>query len=189
MAKFNVPTASEGVLIDNFFSRAWSKFFDEVWRKIGGGKGYNLGGLVTADTTAVGNVGAGEDDLIVGSLEKNVLNNSGDTLEFKTFGIFANNTNTKRIRAYLGSTVILDLTGTTTVFQNKEWNIDTTVIRTGSATQKVVSVFSTFGVVFTEVTSATEDFTVANTIKVTGEATATNDIVQSGLVVKLFPVI
>jgi len=182
------PNYREPVLNGSLLTRTWSRFISELTERIGSGSPYSLGGLLTTDTTAVGNVGTGEDDLITFLLEKNTMQNDGDTLEIRTFGVFANNTNTKTLKIYLGSTVIFSLTGTTTAFQGKEWCADTTIIKDGSSSQKIVTSFGTNGVVFSEVTAATEDLTSANTIKCTGEATTTNDVVQSGLVIKFFPV-
>lgn len=181
------PHSREGVLEGTAFSRTWSKFFEDISKRIGGAKGYNLGGLITSDTSARQNVGTGEDNLISYSLEKNILNNVGDVLEFRTFGSFANNANSKTLKVYLGSTVVLSLTATT-AFQNVQWIVDTSVIRTSATTQFVVCDFSCFGVTFTAFTNASEDFTTATTIKCTGEAVSTGDIIQYGLIVKFFPI-
>lgn len=188
MTEASPPGNREVALNGEYFSNPWFRFFTEISKRIGAGFSYSLGGRVTTDTTFVGNIGTGEDDLMTFSLQKNTMVNTGDTLEYTTFGSFANNTNTKTLKLHLGDTVILGLTGTTTAFQNKEWSVQTTIIRTGASTQSVVSIFQTLSITFTEVTSATEDFTVPLVIKATGEGTATNDIGQAGFFLKFFPV-
>jgi len=189
MAKFNIPHSRQEVLSEGVsFTPPWSRFLHEIWLRIGADKIYGLGGLVASSGATAGNVGTGEDDLLAYSVEKNTLNDVGDVLEFKAFGTFADNTNTKSINVYFGSTLILGLTGTTSTFQAKEWSITTSIIRTGASAQRVVTDFSTFGVVFSEVTISTEDFTTALELKCTGEGTSDNDITQNGYIVKAFPV-
>ena len=183
------PGNREAALNGEYFTNPWFRFFTEISKRIGAGFSYSLGGRVTTDTTSVGSVGTGEDDLITFSLQKNTMVNIGDTLEIKMFGSFGNTANTRTLKLYLGSTLIFSLQGTTTAFQNREWSTDTTIIRTGAATQSIVTSFSASGnFAWTDVTSATEDFTTALTIKATGEGVADNDILQAGLLIKFFPI-
>ena len=189
MAKFNVPHSRGSVLSGDLFAHSWSRFFQDVSRRIGSNKSYSLGGRLATVTTAVGNVGSGQDNLISYSLEKNTLLNAGETLEIVAFGSQAANGNNKTIKLIFGSTTLFS---TGAVASNaKDWCIKATIIRTGAATQECITEFSGDTVLVTQTSdyvTATEDFTTALTIKCTGEATSDNDIIQKGLVVKLFPV-
>ena len=184
MAKFTAPHA-----VGNEFSKPWNKFFNNVATKIGSSKSYALGGRLTSNTTAVGNVGSGADTLITYSLEANILNNVGDTLEITAFGSQAANANNKTIKLVFGST---ELFTTGAVASNgKDWRIDCTIIRTAAATQECITSFSGDTVLVTQIAdyvTGTEDFTTSLAIKCTGEATTTDDIIQKGLIIKFFPV-
>jgi hypothetical protein len=184
MARFNVPHSKE-----QNFTLPWLRFFEDVARKIGSMGQHSLGGRLTTDTTAVGNVGSGADDLISYSLQKNTLNNVGDVLEITAYGTQAANGNNKTIKLVFGTT---ELFSTGAVASNaKDWEIRCTITRTAAATQNCSTVFLGDTVLVTQVAdfvAGTEDFTTALTIKCTGEATSNDDIIQKGLVVKFFPV-
>jgi hypothetical protein len=183
MARFFVPHSREGG-----FSKPWNKFFFDIARKIGADKIYSLGGTLTTNTTAVGNVGSGADTLISYSLPKNTLSNDGDVLEIVAYGTQASNANNKTIKLVFGTT---ELFTTGAVASNgKDWEIRCTITRTAAATQNCSTVFLGDTVLVTQMTdftAATEDFTTALTIKCTGEATSNDDIIQKGLFIKLFP--
>ena len=183
------PQARETVLNGENFSKSWTRFFDELQRRIGGGLSYSLGGQLTNSTTSVGNVGSGADNLITFTLEKNTLLNAGDSLEITAYGTQAANANNKTIKLLLGSTELFS-TGAV-ASNNKDWELTCRITRTGAATQKCITSFNGDTVLVTQTAdhvSGTEDFTTALTIKCTGEATANNDIVQQGLIIKFFPV-
>jgi len=189
MTKEGIPHSRESVLSDENFSRPWFRFFNSVADKIGLQSSYSLGGRLATNTTSVGNVGSGADDLITFALEKNTLLNAGDTLEIMAFGTQAANANNKTIKLLLGST---ELFSTGAVASNGlDWALHARIIRTGAATQKCITSFSGDTVLVTQTVdyvSGTEDFSTALTIKCTGEATANDDIIQQGLFIKLFPV-
>ena len=183
------PNFRENVLNEGLLSKAWSRFISELTERVGSGQSYTLGGQLTNDTTSVGNVGAGVDDLITYLLEKNTFQNTGDVIEITAYGTTAANANNKTIKLLLGSTELL--TTGALAFNNKDWQIKTTLTRTGSATQKSIAVFSGDTALLTQVSSfvsGTEDFTTALTIKCTGEATSNNDIIQQGLTINFYPV-
>lgn len=189
MVRVIPPHSREPVIEGENFTKPWSKFFEDLRERIGGAKTYTLGGSLTTDTTAVGNFGTGEDDLITYSLQKNILNDAGDTIEITAYGTTAANANNKTIKLFLGST---ELFSTGAVASNdKDWRIKATITRTGSATQKSIAAFSGDTVLVTQTAdfvSGTEDFTTALTIKCTGEATSDDDVVQQGLTINIFPV-
>lgn len=141
--------------------------------------------ILTKDTTGVGNVGSGEDDLISYSIPANTVSSDGQSLEITAFGTMAANGNNKTLKLYIGSTTLYD-SGALAV-NNGNWCINSTIIRTGSSSQKCITTLisnnSTLPHSSTYI-SGTEDFTGAITLKCTGEATNDDDIVQEGLLLK-----
>lgn len=188
MSKFTLPHSRGTVMSGDMFTAPWSRFFQDVARRIGSDKAYSIGGRLATNTTAVGNIGAGEDALISYSLEKNTLLNVGDTLEIVAFGSQAANGNNKTIKLIFGTTTLFS---TGVVASNaKDWCIRATIIRTAAATQECIAEFNGDTVLVTQTSdyvAGTEDFTTTLTIKCTGEATSNNDIIQKGLFIKLFP--
>jgi hypothetical protein len=189
MARADLPNFAEPLINDEaVIYGSWARFMHQLFKRIGGGKSYNLGGLLTANTTAVGNVGSGADNLITYSLEKNILLNAGDAISIKAYGTFADNSNNKTLKLIIGTTTLFS-TGAV-AFQDQDWMLESEIIRTGAATQKCITTLYTDYADITNIVdyvAGTEDFTTALTIKCTGEATTTNDIVQQGLTVKIFP--
>ena len=183
------PHYRETVLEDETFSKSWSRFFEELKQRIGGGRSYSLGGQLTNSTTSVGNVGSGADNLITFSIEKNTLQNVGDMLEIIAYGTQAANANNKTIKLVFGST---ELFTTGAVASNdKDWELRCQITRTAAATQKIITTLIGDTVLVTQTASyvsGTEDFTTALTIKCTGEATSNDDIIQQGLIIRFFPV-
>lgn len=152
-----------------------------------------VGGKLTTNTTAVGNITTGEDNLMTYSVPANVLATNGDTIRFYASGIFAATVNSKQLRVYFGSTVILVPASDPGTAQDIEWVIDGEIIRTGSATQKAWVRFQSQNVAigtsinYLETTAPTETLSGAVTLKITGEATATDDIKQETLTVDWLP--
>lgn len=189
VSKAAMPDYSEVPVEGNYFSKTWFRFFDEVSERIGGGRAYKLGGQLTNNTTAVGNVGSGADDLITYTLQKNSMQNTGDVLEITAYGSQAANANNKTIKLLLGTTELF--TTGAVASSAKDWCIKATITRTAAATQKSIATFLGDTVLVTQISdyvSGTEDFTTALTIKCTGEATANDDIIQQGLTINFFPV-
>lgn len=145
------------------------------------------------EATTGGNVGTGEDILAghapngAGS-DKSLLNN-GDALTYKGFGTFAANNNTKRIKFHFtesGSAGVLVLYDTGAVaFNDGNWSFEVQIVRVGPNEQKLNITFhatSTGGTPqdihitkFGTTTHDSEGSTVE--FKVTGQATANNDVV------------
>lgn len=139
------------------------------------------GGLtLDVNTTPVGNVGSGEDNLITYSVPGNTLDTNGQYVHFIMGGTFAASVNNKRIRIKFGSTTLFD-TGALAITSAGDWNIEGYIIRTGSATQKCIVEFNSNETALTggaDYVDATEDLTTSLTLKATGEATDDNDVVQ-----------
>ncbi len=83
---------------------------------------------LVVDTSTVGNVGGGEDDLISYTIPANTLKANGDFMRFTMGGI----ANTATLRVRLGSTEIFGLGPT----ENSacEWLIDATIVRKSNTT-------------------------------------------------------
>ncbi len=162
----------------------------ELWSRVGGSDLYNLGGRLITNNTAVGNVTSGEDALITYSLKKNTLHNDGDVIEIVAYGTTAANGNNKTIKLVLGSTTLF--TTGVVAFNNKSWCIKATLTRTGAATQQIIATFQGDLALLTTTatfTAGTEDLTTNLTIKCTGTSgsSTTDDVIQKGLVITMFP--
>ncbi len=146
----------------------------------------NSGGafVLNTNTTPVGNVGSGEDDLITYSVPANTLDTNSQFIHYIMGGTFAASINNKRIRIKLGSTTILD-TGALAITAAGDWNAEGYIVRTGSATQRCLVEFSsneTALLATADYVDATEDLTTGLTLKATGEATDNDDIIQKFLI-------
>lgn len=145
-------------------------------------------GAYLSATPNVGNVGAGEDDLMSTSLPANVFEEAGDVVDILAYGTAANNANAKTLKLYFGSVAIANQA--LTVSQAGKWVIRATVIRTANDVQEAhaitcESVGTTLaaGKHAQEITALTQDEEAAITVKCTGTGVADNDIVQEGFVV------
>lgn len=143
-------------------------------------------GVANVNTTAVGNVTVGEDDLITYSLPANSLSANGKGVKIKVWGTTVNNVNAKTIKLYFGTQIIL--TTSLAVSLAGFWYAEAIVIRSGASTQDIIANLNTntatVAVVDQEITAGTQTDTAAITIKCTGEAVDTNDIVQEGQLVE-----
>jgi hypothetical protein len=143
--------------------------------------------LIT-NITNVGNIGTGEDNLMTGTIPAGQLATNGDKIEFEMEIGFAANTNTKQIKVYFGSTVVMTIpaTGTSTA---GGLTIRGTIIRVNGTNEKVYCTYvgnslHGNGGFYVE---PTETLSGALTLKATGEATATDDIIQTALTAKYIP--
>lgn len=192
MGQANIPNVGNEPVVDEkgIFRSTWARYMAELSLRIGGSDLYNLGGRLVTNNTAVGNVTSGEDALITYSLKKNTLHNDGDVIEIAAYGTTAANGNNKTIKLILGSTTLFS-TGVL-AFNNKAWCIKAIITRTGAATQQIIATFSGDLSLITNVatfTAGTEDLTTNLTIKCTGTSgsSTTDDIIQKGLVITMFP--
>lgn len=150
-----------------------------VTKQIGSSSSYApVGGTANVNTTAVGNVGAGEDDLMTYSLPASALIANGDHVEIDAWGTYAANANNKTVKLYFGATAVFD-SGALSV-SGGAWRVRATVVRTGATAQIAVSSNHNS----TQTASPAETLSGAVTIKCTGEATADNDIQQLGMIVR-----
>lgn len=193
MPKANIPSLSTEKVLDEaagLFGSSWARYMHELWARIGGGDLYNLGGLLVSNTTAVGNITGGEDNLITYSLAKNTMHNNGDALEVTAYGTTAANGNNKTIKLVLGSTTLF--TTGAVAFNNKDWCLRATITQITSTTQSILAEFQgDFGLLTNTVTitAGAENLATTLTLKCTGTSgsSTTDDIIQKGLIIKLFP--
>lgn len=142
-----------------------------------------VGGLLDAQTSSVGNVGTGEDDLHSYTLPANTLNTDNRGLIWRAHGTFANNANTKTLRLKFGSATVLAVTLPTSV--DGRWVSEVRVLRSGSNAQRVVASCTYFNsgtpgdtkVVF-DTSAPTQTDTSSIVIKCTGQATSNDDVQQ-----------
>jgi len=155
------------------------------------GNGALIGGVLSVNTAAVGNVGSGEDNLMTYTLLANSLNTVGSGVKVTAWGLTTSNANAKTLKIYFGS-VIQSVALTASIAG--AWRIEMLVSRIDGSNQG-------FKVIITEtvnaaalatpkitqnVDDATETLAANLTIKVTGEATTNNDIIQEGMLVEYF---
>lgn len=148
-----------------------------------------LSGILSVDTTAVGNVTTGEDTLMTYSLPANALSANGKAVRITAWGTTAANANTKTHKLHFGSTAVATFSNTGSA---QNWFFMATVVRTGAAAQEAFvwagkGTSGNFALGDVERTTPAEDVTAAITIKVTGQSTegATNDVVQRGMIVEI----
>lgn len=141
--------------------------------------------VMKTDVAAVGNVDAGEDDLISYSLVAATLGTVNDAVRIKAWGSTAANANSKTIKLKFGATTLMSVTAPVNA---GVWTIDALVVRTAAATQDAWAEYRDDIPNGEQTLSApTETLSGAITIKCTGEGTATNDIVQEGMMVEYLP--
>lgn len=144
-----------------------------------------LSGRLYVDTSAVGNVGTGVDDLISYSVPANTLTVDGDMLTVTAYGTFAANGNNKEVKLLFGATTLVT-TGVTTQ-SGGSWWIEAVVVRDGATAQLAKATFVLSGgtAVLATCTQPAETLSGAVVLKCTGEATSDDDVRQLGLIVRL----
>lgn len=143
---------------------------------------------LASNTTPVGNINGGEDNLITYTMQPNVLAKDGYNVEIKAWGTFAANANNKTIKLKFGSATLYD-TGAVAA-NDGSWEITATVTRTGTAAeQSIASIISSNALIISSTTYSVPTVSLSATviIKCTGEGTATNDVIQKGLLIKVVP--
>jgi len=152
-------------------------------------QGSQLSRRLHTDTTDVGNVGAGEDNLMTYTLRGGTMAFNGEAIRVTAWGRWGANNNEKLLRAYFGSTSIL-LTVAGHIPNAGGWKAQFEIVRTGATSQILIGhnttregVGSSFNFVPDEATPA-ETLAGPVVIKMTGAATSDNDIVQKGMIVE-----
>ena len=139
-----------------------------------------VGGAISSNVTATGNVGTGEDTLHTYTIPANTLSANGEFLRIQQAVTFAANANNKRYKIKYGATTIYD---SGTVAQNGGSAVfDILITRYGVASQYVIihgqlSAGSLLAAP-TVYQTASETLSGTSVLTDTGEATADNDIVS-----------
>jgi hypothetical protein len=153
-----------------------------------GGGSFNFARSLVTNTTDVGNVGVGEDDLMTYSVPAGTLGVNGDYIEFTMSFDLAANANTKQVKVKFGATTIY---ASGAQAQNDGViTITGQIIRTGAATQRITYSVTSNATLFpdyADYVTAGETLSGAVTLKATGEATSNDDIIQKINLVKLLP--
>lgn len=148
-------------------------------------------GTLNVNTTSVGNVGAGEDNLMSYTLPANTLTANGKGIRVTAYFRNANNADTKTIRTKFGATT-LDTVADATASAGMNVVVRAMIIRTGAATQiafcETLVIQATGGASVTRasMTRTTPGETLSGTVvlQFTGQGTNDNDIQQDVLVVE-----
>lgn len=148
---------------------------------------YVPSGAINVNTTEVGNITTGEDDLISYTLPADGLSSVSKGVRITAWGTGANNANAKTIKMYVGGTEIT--TAALLANNNQSWLMTALVFNTGTDTQDFYSTIERNTAAATDVavrTSGTLTLTDSGAIiiKSTGTGTATNDIIQKGMLVE-----
>lgn len=155
-----------------------------------------LHGVLTVNTTGVGNVGASApDDLQTYTLPANCLSANGKGIRVRCWGTYANNGNTKVFSFVFGGATIK--TKNCRANNTGVWSVEATIVRTGVGTQdcfatltdhmgNALAVLDAGGIYQQSVFSnLTQDETTALVVKCQSTTTtANNDIVQEGMIVE-----
>lgn len=149
-----------------------------LWRSVSNG-------VTNVDTTTVGNVGSGVDDLISEVVPAGTLAANGQALRIIAAGKFKAGMNNKEVRLLFGATELVS-SGVVAV-SDGSWMIDAVVVRTGATSQKAVARISCSDPATLPTLSAYtepgETTGGAITVKLTGEGTANDDIEAEFLLV------
>lgn len=149
---------------------------------------FGVGGALVTNTTDVGNVGTGEDDLMTYSIPAGTLSADGDYVEFNMTFKFAANANNKQVKVKYGGTTFY--ASGAQADNDGEMVITGKIIRTGAAAQDIMFTQVNNGTLFTDLSdyvTATETLSGAVILKATGEATSNDDILMKILTIKYFP--
>lgn len=153
------------------------------WRKfqVGFGRGRaGFNGMWKQVLVGVANALAAETDLCKATLEANGLYKNGQAVKFTALGTTAANGNNKTLRAYFGGTKIFD--SGALVLNNDNWVIEGLIVRTASKVQfAYVWAYTASAVVAAQKTALAIDDTADQVLKVTGQGSVSNDIVNDYL--------
>lgn len=143
--------------------------------------------LINSNTTPVGNVGGGTDDLITYTLPGGTLSDNGDALLVTCAGTLAANTNAKTGIIYFGSsTSTLVSTSSSGV---THWKMQMLIVRLSATTQRIHAWGGVNGTdLYNQYIDGAETLANNITIKATGAATSNDDIIQKFMTVEYLPI-
>lgn len=145
--------------------------------------------VIDTDIGPVGNVGAGEDDLITLTSPANTLIADGDVLRWTSFGTTAANGNTKTIKVYFDATQLVSASST---YNDQPWRAVAWFQRVGSSSISYY-VELIVGTSIIDVDGGALGVTATNsrTLKCTGESgsSANDDVVQRASALEYVPAV
>lgn len=189
-----VPNTDDGVSIGSDSLRYSSLKAFKIHLVAGSSSGQivKVGGLLSVNATTVGNIGTGEDTLMSYSVPANSMSANGASIWFEASGAIAGTAATKRLRVVWGSTTFLDTSTSIPTSTALIWHLRGRIIRTGASAQKCYAALTLDSATFPGTAAydtASESLSGAVALKVTGEATNNDDIVQETMVVGHHPAI
>lgn len=141
--------------------------------------------LIATRPERIGNVGAGETDLLVVRLPPNILRNPGDTIRISAGVFLAANANSKTDKVYFGSTVVA---GRTAVSNNLPRANQIWIVKRALNSQSGVGINNEHGGgSLISLTDITEDESTPIVVKLTGQGAADNDMISRFLMVEYVP--
>lgn len=170
--KINGVSGTSGEFVGNVDGH-WGFF---VPPGTGGGAGVN--NVLDINTTQVGTVTTGEDELYSYVVDKDSIDDDNDVLHARFSGTLAGNGNTKTIKVYWGDDLIVNFSGTFT----STWTVNCEIIRVNSTLQhsNCAIVGASSGITHSNVVNDLDQNLSSDVeISLTGESTegTTNDIV------------
>jgi hypothetical protein len=144
-------------------------------------KSIGLPKRILQDFTTVGNVGAGEDNLMSGTIPANTLKENGGAIHFVAFGRHAANANAKEVKVKIGGTAIL--ASGAVALNDQRWKVEGWIVRDGVGDQRAYVVYMSSTTLVQTYTDLTKDETTALVLLFTGEATSNDDVRQDALMV------
>ena len=151
-----------------------------------GSGGATLVGVANSQTTTVGNIGAGTDDLMTYTLPANSLSSDGKAVRVTATGDFAANANTKTLAFVFGATTVT-VNASTAAPNNRRWFVTAIIYRTGASAERLTGLASITTGIETVFDEAPVDATTGTiVIKFTGNsaASATDDVRQFSMLVE-----
>jgi hypothetical protein len=182
-------TAAGRALIDDADAAAQRVTLKVPTDQMGTGSGVaTLVGVAHVNTTAVGNVGTGADDLMTYTLPANSLSANGKAVRVTAWGTTANNANAKIVAfRFDGNGPVFSMTSSI----SGTWKLSAIIIKTGSNAQDFVVELAEAQLTSMvtpkqqiSIGTLAKTDTAAIAIKLQGDATADNDIVQEGMIVE-----
>lgn len=150
----------------------------------GVGKGRaGKGGVLAVSTVAVGNVGVGIDDLISLIVPANTLYKTGQGLRITAWGRYGATGNNKQLIMLFGGTTVAD--GGIVTQNGKAWRIETMIFRTGASAQDSLGAVGHDTASTRTFVALTKTDTADIIVKMTGEATADNDVLAEGMMIEV----
>lgn len=162
----------------------WFEYFHSQYKYIRGDFDLRLGGILINSIERVANTSSTATNLVNYIFKKNQLKNNGDVLTFSFKGIYAANSNNKRLQISFGSQTIFDTT--TLAINNGAWIFDVEVIRTSASTQDIFVKSFYNDLSKTAYVAGTQSDNI--TIKLIATGVATNDIELKSYIFNFNPI-